>query len=77
MMWKEPTRGLTQFRTSLPVLYDAYEGRIFSKYDPGKSSMRRYVYDIAALADDQQFVSAIVDAVRDQLLYCAPYPTSR
>jgi hypothetical protein len=60
---------LTQFRTSLPVLYAAYEGRVFSRYDPEKKSMRRYEYDIAALAGDRQFASKIVDSVRDQLQF--------
>jgi hypothetical protein len=60
---------LTQFRTSLRDLYDAYEGRVFSTYAPEKSSLRRYEYDMAALSGDRQFVSDIVDAVRNQLQF--------
>jgi len=60
---------LTQFRTNLPGLEDAYKGRIFSVYAPEQASMRRFEYDIAALAADRQFVSKIVDSVRDQLQF--------
>ena len=63
------TGQLTQFRTTLPLQYDAYKGRIFSAYAPEKASMRRYEYDIAVLADDRQFVSVIIDSVRDQLQF--------
>jgi len=63
------TGQLTQFRTNLRGLHDAYEGRIFSAYAPEKSSLRRYEYDIASLSGDRQFVSDIVDAVRDQLQF--------
>ncbi len=60
---------LTQFRANLPGLEDAYNGRIFSIYAPEQASMRRYEYDIAALAADRQFVSKMVDSVRDQLQF--------
>ena len=60
---------LTQFRTNLPELYSAYQGRIISTYDPERSSLRQYEYDIALLAADRLFVSEIVDAVRNQLQF--------
>ena len=63
------TGQLTQFRTNLPGLEDAYDGHIFSIYAPEQASMRRYEYDIAALAADRQFVSKMVDSVRDQLQF--------
>ena len=60
---------LAQFRTNLPTLYAAYQGRIFSTYEPERSSKRRFEYDIPALAKDRQFVSDVVDAVRNQLQF--------
>ena len=60
---------LTQFRTNLPTLYAAYEGRIFSVYERDRPSKRRFEYDIAALAKDRVFVSDMVDAVRNQLQF--------
>jgi len=60
---------LTQFRSTLPMLYAAYDGHVFSEYDQGVSSMRRFTYDISELSRDRQFVSAIVDGVRDQLQF--------
>ena len=63
------TGQLTQFRTNLPGLYAAYQGRIFSAYQPDKESKRRYQYDVAALAGDRLFVSEMVDAVRNQLQF--------
>lgn len=60
---------LTQFRTNLPGLYGAYEEHVFSVYAPERKSMRSYEYDIAELAADRQFVSVMVDSVRDQLQF--------
>lgn len=60
---------LTQFRTNLPGLYGAYEEHIFSVYAPERKSMRSYEYDVVALAADRQFVSVMVDSVRDQLQF--------
>ena len=60
---------LTQFRTNLPVVYDAYKGRVFSAYAPERASLRQFEYDISALSDDRQFVSVMIDAVRDQLQF--------
>ena len=60
---------LTQFRTNLPTLYAAYEGRIFSVYERDRPSKRRFEYDISTLAEDRVFVSDMVDAVRNQLQF--------
>lgn len=60
---------LTQFRTNLPSLYQSFQNHVFSVYDPNAASLRRYEYDIEALSSDRQFMSDIVDAVRDQLQF--------
>lgn len=60
---------LTQFRTNLPGLHEAFQNHIFSVYEPTASSLRRFDYDIEALSGDRQFMSDIVDAVRDQLQF--------
>jgi hypothetical protein len=60
---------LIQFRTNLPGLHEAFQSHIFSSYEPGAASLRRYEYDIEALSTDRQFISDIVDAVRNQLQF--------
>lgn len=60
---------LIQFRISLPGLFRSYQGHVFSAYDPTEASLRRFEYDIAALSTDRQFMSDMVDAVRDQLQF--------
>lgn len=57
----EQFRGATQ-----PAYTKALTGKVFSAYAPERPSLRRYEYDFAALAGDRQFVSDIVDLVRDQ-----------
>ena len=44
-------------------------GRIYSEYDPSSPSLRRYRYEVERLSADRQFVSDMVDAVRDQLQF--------
>ena len=61
---------LAQFRTeSSPVRIKAFQGRVFSAYAPAQTSLREFDYDFAALARDRQFVSDIVDLVRNQLQF--------
>jgi hypothetical protein len=63
------TGQLTQFRANLPTIFEAYDGRIYSEYDPSSPSLRRYRYEVERLSADRQFVSDMVDAVRDQLQF--------
>lgn len=61
---------LVQFRTaSLPKAEYAFRGRVFSAYAPDRESLRRFDYDFPALASDPQFVSDIIDLVRNQLQF--------
>jgi hypothetical protein len=61
---------LAQFRAdSLPVKIRAFQGRAFSVYAPEKASLREFEYDFDALARDRQFVSDVVDLVRNQLQF--------
>jgi hypothetical protein len=60
---------LTQFRTVLPTQQRAYQGRVFSTYDPDRTSLRRFTYDFSLLAADRQFKSDITDLVRDQIQF--------
>ncbi len=60
---------LVQFRTSHLKVETAFEGRVFSVYDPSAPSLRRFEYDLAALSEDRQFVSHILDLVRNQLQF--------
>lgn len=60
---------LIQFRTALPVIARAFDGRIRSIYAPEEASLRRYGYDISALSVDEEFKSHMVDSVRDQLQF--------
>lgn len=61
---------LVQFRTaSLPKAEYAFRGRVFSAYAPDQESLRRFDYDFPALASDRQFVSDVIDLVRNQLQF--------
>lgn len=60
---------LVQFRTSHLKVETAFEGRVFSVYDAEAASLRRFDYDLAALSQDRQFVSHILDLVRNQLQF--------
>ena len=61
---------LAQFRAdSMPEKTRAFEGRVFSVYAPKQASLREFDYDFGALARDRQFVSDVVDLVRNQLQF--------
>jgi len=61
---------LEQFRAdSMPEKNRALQGRVFSVYAPEKASLREFEYDFDALARDRQFVSDVVDLVRNQLQF--------
>lgn len=60
---------LDQFRTSTEPGLTNLESRVFSQYDPTSPSLRRFQYDIAALAADPAFVSSVVNAARNQRVF--------
>ena len=60
---------LEQFRLNFPQFLRAYEGRVFSVYAVDDPTLRRFEFDLEALAGDSQFKSDIVDLVRDQTVF--------
>lgn len=60
---------LIQFRTGLPTLGRAFDGRILSTYEPSRASLRQFEYDFKALSLDEQFKSHMVDFIRNQLQF--------
>ncbi|MEE2525935.1 hypothetical protein V0U79_06120 [Hyphobacterium sp. HN65] len=63
------TGQLTQFRSSTNRGQERLQGRLTSRFDPSRSTLRRYEFDIPTLATDREFVSAVVDASRNQRVF--------
>ena len=63
------TGMLDQFRTGVSDGISALDGRIFSQFDLSSSTLRRYEYDIELLSQDREFISGIVDGVRNQRVF--------
>ncbi|MBI1237012.1 MAG: hypothetical protein GC188_10060 [Alphaproteobacteria bacterium] len=63
------TGQLDQFRSSSPDGLRMLDGRVFSEVDLSAYTLRRLDYDIASLSQDREFVSSVVDAVRNQRVF--------